>query len=490
MQYTNKKILIVGGGSAGWLTALYLKTVLPNNPIKLIESEKIGILGAGEGTVPQLMTFIHSLGIDVFDLIKQTKGTVKNGISFENWNGDNSKYFHAFADKFDFSVGSIFSQNGVDYQLQNVIAKNLNPDNHTYASLLSYQNKVDTHNIQFAVHFDARLLADYLKEIAIQRGVEHCVGEVEQLKSNDNQEITAIVLDNKVEHQCNFVFDCSGFARLIIGKHYNEKWISYKEHLPMKSAVPFFLDNDEQIKPYTQAIAMKYGWMWKIPLQHRIGAGYIYDSDYISSSQALEEAESFLGRKLQSPKTITFEPGRYDRVWVKNCIAVGLSSGFVEPLEATSLQAQAAQLSALSYFIPELFNSNRDIVDYYNRLNANNNDNILDFLYLHYLTQRNDSKFWKEFKEKNKPTERIKEVLPLFARGNFNIFSLQRSANNLDFPLASYIQICYGTKQIKQLKDLCCYTDITPTVEKFKSYIDELSNKAISHNLFLERNNY
>ena len=472
-----KKIIVLGGGAAGWLTALYLNKVFKKTEIKLIESERIGILGAGEGSTPQLVNFLNYLNIDVLDLIRKTKGTIKNGINFYNWNGDEKKYFHGFGslnNLNNFEVKNLFNNGCYIQYLNNCISNNLNLDHFTYGGLLTSNNKIDLQNQQFSIHFDAHLIAEYLKKEAIIRGVNRVEGEVESLNKNEKDLICAVNLKDKSKHNCDFIFDCSGFKRLVIGKNYKTKWIDYTKHLPMKKAVPFFLKQEESIKPCTHAIAMKYGWIWKIPLQHRFGAGYIYDSNYINEDQALEEAEKKIGLKLESPRVISFEAGRYEKVWVKNCIAVGLSAGFTEPLEATSLYLSIQQLTLLSHFKEYLFDATENKKNNFNKIIENANEEILDFLYLLYITKRKDSDFWLDFKKNTVMPNSLKNKLQNLK--DYNFMSENFGKGFLFFDVINYMTVSYGLGLLdcEKVKE---FTELKPSLNEYKKIINTQVSK-------------
>ena len=238
-----KNIIVLGGGAAGWLTALYLNKIFDEVEIKIIESEKIGILGAGEGSTPHLINFLNYLGLDVKDLLNKTKGTIKHGINFENWNGDNKKYFHGFGSLNElnqFSINNLFTDGCYSQYLINCISKNLNLDEFTYGALLTENKKIDLVNENFSIHFDAHEIANYLKEFAKKRGVHHIVGDVELINQDKLGFINEVKLMDKTSYKCDFIFDCSGFKRLIVGKLFKTPWVNYQKHLPMKKAVPFF----------------------------------------------------------------------------------------------------------------------------------------------------------------------------------------------------------------------------------------------------------
>jgi len=476
----SKKLIVLGGGAAGWLTALYLKKVFKQHNIKLIESKKIGILGAGEGSTPHLINFLNYLEIDIKELLKETKGTIKNGINFENWNGDNKKYFHGFESlNFlnNFQVEELFTQDNYVSYLKNCISKNLDLDNFNYGALLTKENKIDLQNQKFSIHFDAHEIANYLKKIAIERGVDYKEGEVKSFTQDEDGNVINIIMEDNINEPCDFLFDCSGFRRLVIGKLFKTPWVDYQKYLPMKKAVPFFLEQEEDITPCTHAIAMKYGWIWKIPLQHRFGSGYIYDSDYIDADQALEEAERFLKTKLNSPRIISFDAGRFKNVWVKNCIAVGLSAGFTEPLEATSLYITVQSLLLLNHFNEYLFDASDSKKQNFNEIMGNSNDEVLDFLYLHYLTNRKDSEFWLNFRKKTIVPEGLKSKIDDLKSNNFLPINFNVKKATAGFDLDSHLFISHGLKllDIKQIKEV---VGLKPNIGEYKSLL--LSNLQIA----------
>ena len=384
-------IVIVGGGAAGWLSALFLqKKSDTQNPITLIESEEIGILGAGEGSVPILPVFLHSLDIDVYEFLAEVNGTPKLGINFENWNGDGTDYFHHFNHQSDFSISdSIKEYYGYLYK------NKLNIQNHEITSVVV--NSAKTHpKLSASFHFDAHLVAKYLRKVAESRGIIRVEAIVKSFTQKPNGDISEINLENGQSIKTDFVFDCSGFKRLVIGELFKTKWKDYSDILPVNSAIPFFLpQSDYKIKPHTRAIAMKYGWIWMIPLQNRWGCGYVFDDTYINSDEAKKEVEEFLGHEIEVNRTIKFNAGRYEKFCVNNCIAIGLSSGFTEPLEATAIMVIILGLRAVA----GIRKNNKSIDDFreqYNNYMSAVCDDIADFLQFHYFTKRNDTDFWKK----------------------------------------------------------------------------------------------
>jgi tryptophan halogenase len=391
-----KNIVIIGGGTAGWLTSLFIQKHYKDSNITVIESSKIGILGAGEGATPNFVSFLKFLGINEDEFLKRVNGTKKMGINFENWSEKGTKYLHAFN---------------------------------------SYSDE-PTEN--YSYHFNARLLAEYLKEIAVDRNIIHIDADIDDLILIDNK-VKQIKLENNSIIDVDFVFDCSGFHRMV-GKLYNVKWNSYSEHLKVNAAIPYFLPrNDVEMSTTTNAISMKYGWMWQIPLQNRWGCGYIYDKNLISEEDAKKEVIEYIGMDVEFNKPINFEPGTYNNIWVENCLMVGLSGGFLEPLEATSIMTIILELSK---FIECKANDDRDTFNKY--MDSINLQNML-FIRHHYNCSRNDTPFWKLYRNTELP-----ERLKLITKGNFISIKTQeelmevlkvKNTSNMVFSFNSYILI-------------------------------------------------
>ena len=314
-----KNIIIIGGGASGWMTALVVNKFWENTKVTLIESEKIGILGAGEGGTPNFGKMLDLLGINDEEFFYETGATVKSGLHLKNWLSDDAEVEHYFGGE--------------------------------YVPLLKHK---------YAYHFDAQKVAKYFKKISLERGVFHLNSEVNDLKiENDN--VTQISLTNGDSiKDIDTVFDCSGFARLTTEKFHKEEWVDYSKYLLLNKSFGFFLPQEKEIKITdkikTDIIALSCGWLWKIELQHRIGCGYSFCDKYISVEDAKKEVEEYLNHEIKIQKVFEYNPGRFRRSWIGNRIAVGLSYGFLEPLEATGLMSTIMQLKRL---IDIDFNSNQ-----------------------------------------------------------------------------------------------------------------------------------
>lgn len=503
----NKNIVVVGGGSSGWLTALAALKAYPNLQITVVESKEIGILGAGEGSVPHLVKFFDYLGISVSDLVKTCDATLKNGIKFTNWNNDDKFYYHGFSpvdpQLKPSAAGSGYilthplmaaslvlnnSVNEIDF-VESISENNKAPfvfkTRGDKDPILDYQNLSS-----FSLHFNATKLAGRLKEIGVERGIKVIDNTITEVVLDIDKNVSGLCLDNNETILCDFVFDCSGFHRIIIGKVFDAKWKSYKEFLPSDSAVPFFIDMTDNIPPYTEAIAMKYGWVWKIPLQNRFGCGYVYDSSLISEADAIKEIEEMLGYAPTYPRKdkggFKFDAGCYEEPWTNNCIAIGLSAGFIEPLEATSLWVTISALNNV-FGSPEwLLNNVQEIRKEFNTTIYEMNSEIVNFIYLHYMGLRKDTLFWHKFSYENAP-QALKEKIDLWQN---------RLPNKNDsggyFQFASWFLIGSGiniiNKSVAQ-KYIDNSEDYKKGMDLYKYYLDYQKYKThecLDHREFLE----
>lgn len=457
LESNDTKFVVVGGGTAGWLTALTLKYYYPDVHVKLIESSEIGILGAGEGTTPQIISLLEQLGITLPEIFINANGTIKNGIKFTNWHGDKTHYYHGFGNVSDLCL---LSQTRVNQTIPLIVAEKaaqgqslddidftaaiseLNATKFTVSTQLKNKTANNTTHFnslgQYSIHFNANMLADFLKAVGVQRKIECVDGIVNKINTDENGYITSLDLNHERTIKCDFVFDCTGFKRLIIGNFYKAKFKSYKQHLPVNTAIPFqhkYESDTSPIPPYTEAIAMKYGWMWKIPVKNRFGCGYVFDKNQISMEDAKKEIDQFMGYEVEVPKTFSFEAGVYETPWIKNCVALGLSSGFVEPLEATSIWVTINSLHWLSNSNAGMVYRNPYIIEAYNKSVERINDQVLEFLYFHYITNRTDTTFWKDFLTYTKVPDGL---LELVKTRNLSLIDDEKYQFNFFNPMSYY----------------------------------------------------
>ena len=495
-----KKILIAGGGLSGFISALYVKKVFTNLEVFLIHSPDIGILGAGEGTTPQFKKLLDILEIDKRDFLKKTKGTLKLGIQFDNWNGDKDSYLHGFGeiafkpkskDRTEEENRLALIHYGISksIHLDKLSCIKSLIDNFKSSLFLSNQKQnLTTDSYMDALHLDAHLSAQYFEDIAKSRGIKVIEDKILDFELNQEGYITKVLCDSGT-FDCDFVFDCTGFARMIIGKKYDTEWISYKKHLTLDSAFSFQLPIDlKRIKPATIATAMNSGWMWKIPLTYRFGCGYIYDSSFITEEEAVKEVEAHLDTQIKVVNRFKFDAGRYKNSWVKNCCAIGLSSNFTEPLEATSIWLQFLSLHKLmecNFF--DLY-KDKKIVNDYNKYVADLSDLTMNFLYFHYMTKRSDTPFWKTYSERTSIPKQLKYLIDFWNQKAHTPHDEDMLGDV--FGVASYLMVGHGNKfwNKKSSKDYCDVRNLDD-VKKFVSDIPKIENflldKSITHEDFL-----
>ena len=383
-----ESIAIVGGGSAGLVTALILKSKFPNKKIDVIASKQIGIIGVGEGSTEHWRDFMKYVGIDQYEMLEQTDGTLKLGIMFTNW--AEKPYFHSVQTPYDFKQS----------QYSALYAKIIGDEKDSSAmsaswlwnSLMSEEMDNDTNKfIANQFHFNTNKLNEYLSKLAIVRGINLIDDIVIDVVLDDDGCIKSLTGENAT-YEYDFYVDSTGFKRLLINK-LGAEWQSHSKYLKMKSAIVFQLPEEEVLPAWTLAHAMDYGWLFRIPVFDRFGNGYIFDSDYIDADQAKAEVEKHFGREITVGKQINFDPGALKNVWIKNCVAVGLSASFIEPLEASSIGTSIQQAMLLTH---RLENYTEPVVDSYNKSCTDILENIRDFVILHYLTKKNNTQFWKD----------------------------------------------------------------------------------------------
>lgn len=502
-----KNIVVLGGGTAGWLTALYSKHLFPEAKITLVESTEVGILGAGEGSVPLLPLFLQTLQIPLGEFKREAHATFKMGVNFENWNGDGTSYLHPFLsppgtpldfkslNSLGFNHASKIPNTNSAYYILNAIANKEDLDqvvptsaiiSNSKSPFFSKDNKVES-STGYSFHFNARKAANYLAKIGEGRGIIRIDSKLKQVVSNEDGTITAITLKNGEVVDLDFIFDCSGFHRLLIGNFYKTEWVSYKKYLTTDSAVPYFLPHKlKTVRPETRAIAMKHGWMWQVPVKHRWGCGYAFDSNYTTPEQAYDEIEEQLGHPIERlGKVFQFNAGRYKQCWVKNCMAVGLSSGFVEPLEATSIMIAIMQLVNLD---PTVMAANREEdLEQFNNAIGSLNDEILAFLYFHFVTQRDDTPFWQNYKNRVNVPKGMDKLFELWDKRPPKNIDLHVLTGGEVFDLYSWYIVGAGNRILnlenieKENALLGLDTKLKPFKDKLRSTLKEVIDNSIDN---------
>jgi len=444
-----RDVVIAGGGTAGWMAAALFSRVLGSHcRIHLVESDEIGIVGVGEATIPHIRVFNELLGIDENDFLKHCQGSFKLGIEFVNWGRIGDRYTHGFG-----PVGSPLS--GVAFHhywlrqratasVADLDAFSLNCSAPCAAKYVNAQPQMQGSplaDLSSAYHFDARLYAAYLRKYAEARGVQRTEGKIASVDLDPQAgHVSALVMESGERIVGDFFIDCTGTRALLIEGALDSGYEDWRHWLPCDRALAVPCESVEPLLPLTRSTAHSSGWQWRIPLQHRIGNGHVYSSPYISDDEAASVLMNNLdGRPLGEPRLIKYVTGRRKTFWKKNCVAVGLASGFLEPLESTSIHLiQTAVMRILSNF-PHLGFSQADI-DHYNRETRLEYEGIRDFIITHYhVTERTDSPFWNYCRTMEIP-DSLARRLALF-RSNGRVL---RELSIQLFAESSWVQVLLG----------------------------------------------
>ncbi|MEQ1487610.1 MAG: tryptophan halogenase family protein [Methylotenera sp.] len=448
MTNTNiRRIVIVGGGTAGWMTAAALaKTLHHEYSIRLIESDEIATIGVGEATIPAIKNFNAALGIDEDDFLKNTQGTFKMGIEFVNWHQVGSTYIHSFG-----TAGhALHELPFYHYWLREYLAgKAPELDQFSINAMAAKQARFmravpemagsPLGDLNHAFHFDASLYARYLRSYAEARGVIRTEGKISSVTQRENGDIDELVLESGERVTGDLFIDCSGMRGLLIEQTLKTGYEDWSHWLPCDRAIAVPCASSTPLLPYTRSTAHGAGWQWRIPLQHRIGNGHVFSSKFMSEDEATNILLNNLdGEPLAEPKTIRFTTGKRKKLWNKNCVAIGLSSGFLEPLESTSIHLIQTTIARLIRFLPNRGFNQADI-DEFNERSDFEYERIRDFIILHYkATEREDTPFWQYCKHMEIPSE-LQKKIDLY-RGNGQVFR----KNDELFGEDSWLQVMHG----------------------------------------------
>ncbi|WP_017445699.1 tryptophan halogenase family protein [Gayadomonas joobiniege] len=448
-------IVILGGGTAGWMTAAALSNALHKNcQIILVESEQIGTVGVGEATIPPIRVFNQALGIKENEFIKATQGTFKLGIEFVNWGKQGHSYFHPFG-----SYGKQFDV--VSFHHHWIKAHHEGKaqplDEYSMAWHAAKENKFapmhkDPRNVlstyEYAYHFDAGLYAKFLRQYSEQKNVKRIEGKVAKVElAHDTGFVRSLVLENGQSVKADLFIDCSGFKGVLIEGALKTGYQDWSHWLPCDSALAVATQRSD-FKPYTRSIAHQAGWQWQIPLQHRTGNGHVYCSAF-SDRQHAEDIlmQNLPGDAKADPRALTFKTGRRNLFWHKNVVAIGLASGFLEPLESTSIHLIQAGIAKLLALFPGKSMQAR-LRDEYNRIAISEMEAVRDFIILHYrLTQRNDSELWRHCRHMAIP-DALQDKIDYFKYNGY----LKRNGMDL-FSNASWLAVQIGQLNIPQQAD-------------------------------------
>ena len=485
-----QNIVIVGGGTAGWMSATYLNKALnlsfKNCKITLIEASDIATVGVGEATIPGIAHFFKFIGVTEAEWMKACNATYKLGIKFSGWYNNNplDSYWHNFGqpqrnkrNKVPLSHYWLKEKNqGYQIPFAKTMMESVQLCEANKSPKVPFEK--ESSKIPYAFHLDAGLMASYLKKIAIEAGVNHMVGKVEKANLDQNGFIQSLDTISHGKLEGDLFIDCSGFFSLLIGKTLKEKWISYADSLFVDRAIaigsayhPDDPYNEQQggLKSYTTAKAQNAGWSWNTPLITREGNGYVYSSQFASNTDAETEFRQFLGKKAQhsTAKHLKMRIGKFKRSWVKNCVSIGLSCGFIEPLESTGIALIQIGLQNLMFNFPDksfdvalINNFNEELNDQY--------ENIRDFIILHYcLTKREDTPFWKTVKNETYIPNSLQERIE---KWNYQWPNSIR-VDGLMFTDFNYISILAGMNRFPK--------KALPILDFYKSHKSQFSNTIL-----------
>lgn len=487
-------LVIMGGGTAGWMAAAAIGKVFRNTAMKitLIESSAIGTVGVGEATIPEMINFNRTLGIDEQEFLKFTKGTFKLGIEFVDWMGDGGSYIHPFA-RYGTALGAtpFFHY----WQRLNNLGAAQPLSEYSFCIQLCKQNKFvkpmnvpnsPLREIDYAYHFDAGLYAQFLKKYAEACGVVHVDAKVVGVQKNpSNGYIQSLMLEQGGQIDADFFIDCTGFRGVLIEEALHSGYEDWSHLLPCDSAMAVATPALAHAPPYTRSSARDAGWQWRIPLQHRTGNGYVYSSRFLSDEQARATLlQNLEGEPLSDPRLIRFKTGVRRYPWKKNCVSFGLSSGFLEPLESTSIHLV---YEALAHFLG-LFPSKviqPELVKKYNELQMRSFTTIRDLLIFHYWANNRTGEFWDCCRNMEIP-ERLRNKVELY-QSTGRIFQ----EDNELFSDVTWISVFLGqgisTTVYNPIADTLSVADLKQRMEDVKHIIHYASQQLPSHREYVSK---
>lgn len=489
-----QNVVIVGGGTAGWITAALMIKVLGRTlNITLVESDKIGTIGVGEATIPPIIPFNNALGLDEKAFLEATKGTLKLGIEFENWKKKGDKYMHAFG-----GVGKNFPF--CDFYHFWVKSQQLGYESEFGDFSLNYQaskqnkfeklNRIEGTNlpgIEYAYHFDAGLYAKFLREFSEPLGVKRVEGIINHVQmNNENGYIENVKLEDGSKINGDLFVDCTGLKALLIEETLSTGYDDWSHWLPCDRAMAVPCEATSPILPYTRSIAHDAGWQWRIPLQHRTGNGIVYSSKHMSDAKAKEFLLSNIdGKPLSEPKVIPFRTGRRRKQWNKNVVAIGLSSGFFEPLESTNIHLIQTAATRLLKFFPHHGIKDEEVSEF-NHQSLIESERMRDFIILHYKqNQRDDTDFWRACQRMDVP-DSLKKKMALFEQTG-KIF---REQDEL-FTEIAWQQVMIGQGLIPKdhhpLVDSLSDEQITDLMDNLKTIMQRSVSNMTSHDEYLNK---
>jgi len=471
------RIVIAGGGTAGWMAAAaFARFFRRGADIRLVESEAIGTVGVGEATIPQIRLFNDNLGVDEADFVRRTQGTFKLGIDFVDWVEPGSRYFHGFG-SLGRGLGILpfyqywlrYHQEGGTLGLWEFAVNSIAARENRFGHLPSHVNGQPT-GLGYAYHFDASLYARFLRRIAEVNGVRRTEGKIGSVAvDGESGFIDALVMEDGERIEGDLFIDCSGFRGLIIEQTLASGYEDWSHYLPCDRALAIPCARVDPLLPYTRSTAREAGWQWRIGLQHRTGNGYVYCSDHISDDEAAATLLANLdGEPLAAPNPLRFLAGKRRQVWKKNCVALGLSAGFLEPLESTSIHLIQSGIARLLMLFPRHRFEEADIAEF----NAQTDfewEAVRDFILLHYRLNRREGELWRRCREVELPASLAHKIELFRSRG-----AIVRYNQEL-FNEISWLQVMWG--QGLRPRDHHPLAD-QPTAQELAQLVDSASRQS------------
>ncbi len=437
-----RRVVIAGGGTAGWTAAAALSRLMGGLlDITLVESEEIGIVGVGEATIPTIRTFHDLLGIPEAEFLRETNGTFKLAIAFENWARDGDRYLHAFGEMGRSTWVAPFHHVWLQARAEGVAGPLTDHSLEAQAADAGRFQTGDRFSLSYAYHFDATLYGKYLRKRSEAQGVKRIEGRIDSVAQDaETGFVTALKLASGQVVEGDLFIDCTGFRGLLIEETLKTGYDDWSHWLPTDTAVACQTAPNGPLNPYTRAVAHDAGWRWRIPLQSRVGNGLVYCSRFLDDAAAKDRLVGLLdGPPITEPRLIRYQTGRRKKTWNKNVVALGLSSGFIEPLESTSIHLFQIGISRLIQMFPyDGFNA--PLEAHYNARIGREVEGVRDFVILHYHLNQRDEPFWRERREAEIP-DTLAERIGLFA----DSATAYQTAEDL-FRVDSWAQVMIGQR--------------------------------------------
>ncbi len=493
-----KRVVIVGGGTAGWMAANHLGVELRRDPeieITLIESKNIPVIGVGEGTVPKIKETLKKFGISELDLLTCCDATFKQGIKFSNWMDAKKKdvnfYYHPFSSPYPsgFDITNYWLNNRDKFEFSKL------SEIYSIAELNRSPKQISSPPfigvVDYAYHFNAAKFSDLLARNAREKlSVKHRFETIAQVLLHDDGSIKALAYESGIMEEFDFYIDCSGFAALLVGGAMKVPFLDKSSQIQTDTALALqepTADSDE-IQPYTLATAHKAGWIWDIPLTNRRGVGFVYSSKYLSEDEAVQKFSKYVGRDLQNAnlRRVPMKIGYRELFWDKNCVALGLAQGFVEPLEATSILVTDFAANLVARNFPSMREDIPVVAGYCNKVMAYTWERVIDFVQLHYfISDRRDSDFWIDNTENAVVSDALRDRLDMWKIGvpkkidffsSFDIFGVENYLfvlYGMDYPTRPGV---LGVNEESKAKEL---------VRDVQQKSIQMANSLLSHRAWL-----